>query len=227
MLQRSDEKDIGKFIGTTVVVGGCFSLILMIGFYARLAGVEVDSQDTVVREYLLFEFGGSGSDEYLLVFIFITLLAAGVSTLDGILVALSAMVVNDLVRPLMGGEGKDLLDDSRRGLIWSRWVLVAVGVIGVALAWSPPPLIGLFAQKGVYGLAAASTVPILFGVLVRGTIPLWIAYSAAVMALLIHLYLNLFGGVVNPAVSAAYAIIATVIYAALSLWLTRLLAAKG
>ena len=227
VLYLRDEKDIGKFIGTTVVVGGCFSLILMIGFYARLAGVEVDSQDTVVREYLLFEFGGSGSDEYLLVFIFITLLAAGMSTLDGILVALSAMVVNDLVRPLMGGEGKDLLDDSRRGLIWSRWVLVAVGVIGVALAWSPPPLIGLFAQKGVYGLAAASTVPILFGVLVRGTIPLWIAYSAAVMALLIHLYLNLFGGVVNPAVSAAYAIIATVIYAALSLWLTRLLAAKG
>ncbi len=70
-----------------------------------------------------------------LVFIFITLLAAGMSTLDGILVALSAMVVNDIVQPLAG--------EKHNGLALSRWVLVAVGVIGVVLAWNPPPLIGL------------------------------------------------------------------------------------
>jgi SSS family solute:Na+ symporter/sodium/pantothenate symporter len=209
VLYLRSEKDIGKFIGTTVVVGGCFSLMLMLGFYARLSGIDVGAQDTVVREYLIFEFGQTLWGEYLLTFIFITLLAAGMSTLDGILVSLSAVVVNDLVTPFFGQRGN--------GLFWSRVVLIAVGIIGVLLAWNPPPLIGLFAQKGVYGLAAASAVPILFGVLFKEKLPISVISTAAVMGLLIHLGLNLFGGVVNPAVSAAYAIIIVILFSLISL----------
>ncbi|TDG15528.1 sodium:solute symporter family protein [Seongchinamella unica] len=213
VLYLRSEKDINKFIGTTVVVGSLFTLMLMIGFYARLSGVEVDAQDAVVREYLLHEFGSSLWGEYVLVFIFITLLAAGMSTLDGILVSLSAMVVNDIVQPLAG--------DRVNGLALSRWVLVVVGVVGVVLAWNPPPLIGLFAQKGVYGLAAASLVPVLFGVLVRRHIPLWVVVGAAAIGLLLHLALNLFGGVENPAVSATYAIFASLGFGLVGLAMSR------
>ncbi len=215
VLYLRSEADIGKFIGTTVVVGTLFTLILMVGFFARLAGLEIPSQDAVVREYLLYEFSASPSGDVVLTFIFITLLAAGMSTLDGILVSLSAMVVNDIVTPLAG--------DKHNGLAWSRWVLVGVGVIGIALAWNAPPLIGLFAQKGVYGLAAASLVPMLFGVLFKGYLPLWIIAGSAFAALIIHFYLNLFGGVVNPAVSASYAIIVSVVFAGVSLACRRLL----
>ncbi|MEO1081368.1 MAG: sodium:solute symporter family protein [Pseudomonadota bacterium] len=213
VLYLRSERDIGKFIGTTVVVGTVFTLMLMIGFYARLAGLEIDAQDTVVREYLLHEFGSSVLGEYVLVFIFITLLAAGMSTLDGILVALSAMVVNDIVQPL-AGDGVD-------GLVLSRWVLVAVGVIGVVLAWNPPPLIGLFAQKGVYGLAAASLVPVLFGVLVRRHIPLWVVAGAAAIGLTLHLLFNLALGVANPAISATYGIFASLLFGLGGLFFTR------
>ncbi|KAA1189686.1 sodium:solute symporter family protein [Pseudohalioglobus sediminis] len=213
VLYLRSERDINKFIGTTVVVGSLFMLMLMIGFYARLSGLEVDAQDTVVREYLLQEFGSSVWGEYVLVFIFITLLAAGMSTLDGILVSLSAMVVNDIVQPLAG----DRVD----GLLLSRWVLVGVGVVGVVLAWNPPSLIGLFAQKGVYGLAAASLVPVLFGVLVRRHIPLWVVMGSAAIGLLLHLWFNLFGGVENPAVSATYAIFASLAFGLFGLAVTR------
>lgn len=213
VLYLRSERDIGKFIATTAVVGTFFTLMLMIGFYARLAGLEIDAQDTVVREYLLHEFGSSIWGEYALVFIFITLLAAGMSTLDGILVALSAMVVNDIVQPLFGAH--------RNGLALSRWVLVVVGVVGVALAWNPPPLIGLFAQKGVYGLAAASLVPVLFGVLVRCHIPLWVVAGAALIGLLLHLFFNLVMGVANPAISASYGIFASLAFGLVGLWLTR------
>ncbi len=213
VLYLRSERDIGKFIGTTVVVGTLFTLMLMIGFYARLAGLEIDAQDTVVREYLLHEFGSSAWGEYVLVFIFITLLAAGMSTLDGILVALSAMVVNDIVKPL-AGEGHD-------GLSLSRWVLVAVGVVGVILAWNPPPLIGIFAQKGVYGLAAASLVPVLFGVLVRRHIPLWVVMGAAGLGLGLHLFFNLAMGVENPAISASYGIFASLLFGIAGLIATR------
>ena len=146
-------------------------------------------------------------------FIFITLLAAGMSTLDGILVALSAMVVNDIVKPLTG-EGRD-------GLALSRWVLIGVGLLGVLLAWNPPPLIGLFAQKGVYGLAAASLVPVLFGVLVRRHIPLWVVMGAAGLGLGLHLLFNLALGVANPAISASYGIFASLAFGLVGLFLIR------
>jgi len=213
VLYLRSEKDVTKFIATTVVVGSLFTLMLMIGFYARLSGIEIPAQDTVVREYLLHEFGSSLWGEYVLVFIFVTLLAAGMSTLDGILVSLSAMVVNDIVRPLWG-ERYD-------ALVLSRWVLVAVGVVGVVLAWEPPPLIGLFAQKGVYGLAAASIVPVLFGVLVRRHIPLWVVAISAALGLLVHLLLNLVVGIENPAISATYAIFVSLSFGLLGLILTR------
>ncbi len=216
VLYLRSERDISRFIGTTAVVGGLFTLMLVIGFYARLAGIEVEAQDTVLREYLLSEFGRSTAGEYALTLIFVTLLAAGMSTLDGILVALSAMVVNDIVVPATSSR-----ESAARGLAWSRYVLVGVGVLGLVLAWNPPPLIGLFAQKGVYGLAAASTVPILFGVLYRGRLPVWLVGSAAALGLALHLLLNLFWGVANPAVSASYAIIASVCYTLLALALLR------
>lgn len=205
VLYLKNEADIGKFIGTTVMVGTVFTLVLMIGFFARISGIEVDAQDAVVREYLLFEFSGSLAGELLLTFIFISLLAAGMSTLDGILVSLSAMVVNDIFKPFS--------NSALKGLVWSRWVLIGVGVIGLVLAWNPPPLIGLFAQKGVYGLAAASVVPLLFGVLYRGYLPLWLVFSASLVGLFGHFYLNIYGGVFNPAVSASYAILTSLAYA--------------
>lgn len=214
VLYLRGEADIGKFIATTVVVGTFFTLILLVGFYARIAGLEVPQQDRLVTEYLIFEFASSASGILLLTFIFLTLLAAGMSTLDGILVSLSAMVVNDIVKPLSRGK--------LNALKTSRWVLVAVGLIGVALAWNPPALVGIFAQKGVYGLAAASLVPILFGVFVRD-MPLRIAAVSAATGLVLHFYLNLFGGVLNPAVSASYAILASIAVALVSLALRKLI----
>lgn len=209
VLYLKEEKDINTFITVAVVVGFCFSLMLAVGFYARLAGLDIPAQDTVVRDYLLHQFGQSVWGQYFLTFVFITLLAAGMSTLDGILVSLSAMVVKDIVVPLTG--------DHSRGLAMSRWVLVGVGVVGGALAWQPPALIGLFAQKGVYGLAAASFVPLLFGVVWRGKLPLWLMFSAAVLALAAHLLLNMAFGVVNPAVSASYAILLSAGYTLVAL----------
>ena len=201
ILYLREPSDINKFIWTTVLVGFGFSLILMIGFFARFSGLEIPMQDQVVRDYLVFRFMGTEAGAYLLTFIFLTLLAAGMSTLDGILVSLSAMVINDIVVPLTGRADQ--------GLMFSRIFLIALGLVGVALAWNPPALVGLFAQKGVYGLAAASAAPILIGVLYTKPIPAWIALSSAFVGLFTHLALNLGYGVSNPAVSATLAIFAS------------------
>jgi SSS family solute:Na+ symporter/sodium/pantothenate symporter len=73
----------------------------------------------------------------------------------------------------------------------------------------------------VYGLAAASLVPVLFGVLVRRSIPLWVVAGAAGIGLCGHLLLNLGLGVPNPAVSASLAIMASLLFGLVGLWLSR------
>ena len=214
ILYLREPSDVNKFIATTVVVGFGFSLILMLGFYARFAGLDIGAQDQVVRDYLLFRFGGGSLfGEYMLTFIFLTLLAAGMSTLDGILVSLSAMVINDIVVPATGRADM--------GLMLSRWFLIAMGLVGLALAWNPPALVGIFAQKGVYGLAAASAAPILIGVLSERAIPAWVAMLSACTGLFTHLALLLVFGVANPAVSATWAIFASFAVFGLALITTR------
>ncbi|WP_243748816.1 sodium:solute symporter family transporter [Pseudomaricurvus alcaniphilus] len=204
-LYLKSEADTTRFIVTATLVGFVFSQMLLLGFYARLAGVESPVQDAVVVNYLLFEYGNSEAGQLLLAFIFVTLLAAGMSTLDGILVSLSSMVVNDIYLPLSGKTG------SAGGLHLSRVVLVGVGCIAALLAWNPPQLVGLFAQKGVYALAAASVVPILFGVFVQRPLSPQLMFCCAAVGLFGHLCLNLFMGVANPAVSATLAIAAALV----------------
>lgn len=219
LLYLKSDKDVNKFIGTTVVVGLCFMLMLMIGFYARLKGLQIDSQDAVVSTYIAIEFSDTLWGQYFLTFVAITLLAAGMSTLDGILVALSAMVVKDIYQPLSGGSEFH----HGRGLLLSRVVLVLVGIIAYIVAYNPPPLVGLFAQQGVYGLASASMIPILFGTVLKNRPATWIAWGAAGLGLVSYACLNLIVGIPNPAISAAYSIILSAMFAVIALLAQRIL----
>ncbi len=117
------DSEVNKFIWTTVIVGTCYALMLFVGFYAKIKGLEIPRQDMVVASYIGSEYGASATGVYFLTFISISLLAAGMSTLDGILVSLSAMVVNDIYNPLAGKRGAT---DPKKGLKLSRYVLIGV-----------------------------------------------------------------------------------------------------
>lgn len=200
---RSD-KDLRTFLLTTFGVGALFSLCLFVGFYARLDGTALPEggQDHIVTAYVSTAFGSGMVAEALTSAVFVALLAAGMSTLDGILVAASAMVTHDLY---LRGSRRDA--SPSRALAASRWAVIIIGLIAFVLAIDPPALIGLFAQKGVYGLAAASFVPVVFGVLQRGAVPVAPVATASVFALVLHFSLHLGGVLPNPAVSAAWAIL--------------------
>ncbi|MCB1662329.1 MAG: hypothetical protein KDI20_06980, partial [Pseudomonadales bacterium] len=66
-----------------------------------------------------------------------------------------------------------------------------------------------------------SLVPLLFGVMMKRELPLWIIAMCAFSALGIHLVLNLLMGVANPAVSASYAILFSLGLGLISLWLRQ------
>ncbi|NIB41832.1 sodium:solute symporter family protein [Pseudomaricurvus alkylphenolicus] len=210
MLYLKNDRDVNRFLVTTFLAGACFMLMLAVGFYARLKGLEIERQDGVVVSYIASEFAAFDWGPYALVFISITLLAAGMSTLDGILVSLSAMVVKDLYLPFSGKEGFE----QGSGLMLSRVVLVLVGLLAYLVALDPPKLVGLFAQKGVYGLAAASLVPIVLGTLLPRQPPILVAWGSAATGLVTHLLGILLFGIENPAVAATYAIFASALVAA-------------
>ena len=214
VLYLKDERDTRIFLITAIGSGTLFMLILFVGFYAKLAGYDIEAQDAVVTQYLLEETSHSAAGQYVRAFIFVALLAAGMSTLDGILVALSAMIVTDVLEP----AGLN----AERGLQVARWVLVVIGLIALALAWNPPPIVGLFAQKGVYGLAAASFVPIVFAAFFKTRLSPSTIGLAAFVGLGTHLSLNMLLGVANPSISATYGIFAASAVGVLGLLTTGL-----
>ena len=227
VLYIKEDKDVNKFILTTGIVSILFGLMLFVGFYAKLSGLEVLRQDTVVATYITTEFGTTSWGQYFMTFISITLLAAGMSTLDGILVALSSMVVNDIYLPFFGKKYSSEEIRAKKALNLSRITLILIGIFSLIIAWNPPKLVGLFAQKGVYALAAASVVPIVLGVFHKGHVKPIILLLASSIGFFGHLYLNTFAGIKNPAVSSTYSILLSVSFTAIYFLLQKITNSSG
>jgi sodium/pantothenate symporter len=213
-LYVKDDRTLWKSLAIAIVVGVIFSGMLLVGLYARVADIPPEAfldpatgvfrQDRVLMAYLAATFSPE-----LLAVMMVALLAASMSTLDGILVALSSIIANDLVLPLVGRRLP--ADPERRAAFGhraSQIILVVIGLVAFAIALDPPRLLGIFGQVGVYGIVAASTAPILFGILYPD-LGARAALSAAVLGLTLHFGLYLTGVSANPAVCATWALLGT------------------
>ncbi len=146
-----------------------FSLVLLAGVYARVELGEGVPQDQVMARWLVTAFPWPA----LSAVVSVAILAASMSTLDGLLVAVSASMTHDLF-------------PGRASVRLNRIVLVSLAVLTLALAWSPPQLVLIFGQLGVYGLVAASAGPLLAGLFRAEPPPARQAAAAAVVALAVH-----------------------------------------
>ena len=206
-LYVKDRRALALTTGVGMVTFCVFSLVLFAGAYARQTLPAGVPQDQVMAQYL----AGAFAWEPLGAAVSVAILAASMSTLDGLLVAISASVGNDL----LPGRGSVTLN---------RIILAALALVTIAIAWSPPRLVLLLGQSGVYGLVAASAGPLLAGLFLRGRLPPAAAAGSAVAALGIHFGLNLGGVTPNPGVSASIALAAAV---PLAFVLCRLLTAPA
>jgi len=190
-LYVEDRGELTKTITLGMVTYGVFSLVLFAGAYARLTLPADVPQDQVMAQYLVHAFG-TGPIGAL---ISTAILAAAMSTLDGLLVAIAASVGNDLI------PGK--------GSVWAnRGVLVFLGITTILGALNPPKLVLILGQLGIYGLVAASAGPLLAALYSRGTPPVAAAFASSGVALLVHFGLSAY--VPNPAVAACAALIVAV-----------------
>jgi sodium/proline symporter len=96
----------------------------------------------------------------------VTVLAAAMSTSDGIFVVISTSIANDIYRKFLVPRGfvktpAEKVDANTLRI--SRIVTVLTGVLATLLVIDPPEFIGSFIWIGISGVASATLGPILVG----------------------------------------------------------------
>jgi SSS family solute:Na+ symporter/sodium/pantothenate symporter len=206
-LYLRSERDVNVYLVTAMGAGAVFTAVLLVGLYARLQlGGELPP-DRVVATYIASAFAPG-----LRAFIMLGVLAAGFSTLEGVILALSTIFGNDFYGTIARAHGVTAERLQHLLLKVGRTFLVVLAPVTLVLAWrqivAPSLSVAIFAQNGIYGLFAATFAPVLFGIFSkRATAPL--AFTAAVSALVVHFGMY-YGGVThyhnNPAVPATCAL---------------------
>jgi SSS family solute:Na+ symporter/sodium/pantothenate symporter len=209
-LYLRSERDVNTYLVTAMVAGTIFTTVLLVGLYARLSlGADLPP-DRVVATYITSSFAPG-----LRAFIMLGVLAAGFSTLEGVILALSTIFGNDFYGTIARARG--MAQERLQGQLLrvGRVFLVALAPITLLLAWrqitAPSLSVAIFAQNGIYGLFAATFAPVLFGIFSkRASAPL--AFTAAITALVVHFGMY-YGGIThyhnNPAVPATFALVAS------------------
>jgi len=189
-LYVKDDRDVKYYLIVFAIVFTLFQMLGLVGFFTHLAvppEALVDAasgqfrQDLVMTEYLKAMF-----PPWVFTVVSVVLLAAAMSTLDGLLVSMSTITANDLVLNLV--ERRHQHDEAEQmafALKVSHVVLVLIAVAAFLINLQPPKLLGIFGQTGVYGLTAAAAPPLLLGVLFN-RVPVALVWLGSAAALTIH-----------------------------------------
>lgn len=203
-------KAVRDYIIVFSVVFLLFSLLLLVGFWARVAvppealldpATGAFRQDLVMTVYLEQVF-----PDWLFTIVSVVLLAAAMSTLDGLLVGISTITANDLVLNLLDRKKSNTLDREKKMKLAfraSHVILIVIAILTFVVTLNPPKLLGIFGQLGVYGLVLAAVPPILAGVLFQ-RVSTTITWCFSVLALLLHFGLFYFGPDLFPSTTFAF-----------------------
>lgn len=220
LLQR--ESEVNRYLLVAIVVEFLFFAVVLTGLYARLTfpdlvvGGKYLTVDGIIPAYVVQGFPVAVS-----LLLILGILAAGLSTLEGLIQSVPTTITFDIIAPLVGsamGEGTQ----REKRLFWiNRGVIALLGVVTALISYQqlrhPNLSVGIFAQNGVYAYFSAAFVPVLMGIFLPKA-PRLAPILAAITAVGVHFgayyggwswYLQ--GAVRNPAVAVTYAILASVV----------------
>jgi sodium/pantothenate symporter len=222
LLLKTD-RDVNRYLTTGVIVEMIFFAVVFVGLYARLAfpdltvSGEALKMDGIISAYVVHEF-----PVYIGLIVVLGLISAGISTLEGLIQALSTTITKDIIEPLFGKRMP--LGEGRRDLVLQRINKAAIAVLAIVSIWlswdqliNPKLSVAIFAQNGVYAYFSAAFLPILFGMFLKD-VPKAAPIAASITAVVVHFTVSL-GNIQipltlssgqNPGVAAAVAIVASV-----------------
>lgn len=154
-------RDMAKMISAYVVTVLACLLVIFGGLYAAVARPGLDNPDSALFAYLEVAF-----PPIVIAFIGIVVLAAAMSTSDGLFVVISTSVANDLYKKYLVPKGR--VKTPKNGveiasLRLSRIVTVLTGVLATLLVLRPPEFIGTFIWLGISGVGAGTLGPVIVG----------------------------------------------------------------
>ncbi|MEM6346824.1 MAG: sodium:solute symporter [Bacteroidota bacterium] len=231
-LLLKEEKGVNQFLRVAIIVETLFFLVVFAGLYARLSFPDLTLEgeplkmDGIISAYVVKEF-----PVYIGVIVIIGLLAAGLSTLEGLIQSIPTTITSDIIEPLLGdklgqGEAKE-----RRMVRINKLIIFLLALLTIGLSYdqliNPSLSVGIFAQNGVYAYFSAAFIPVLFGIFLKNVSPLP-PILASLSAIIVHfsIYYGRIGPymqaeVRNPAVAAAFAILASTLVGLIAIIVLR------
>ncbi|SFE53441.1 sodium:solute symporter family protein [Alteribacillus iranensis] len=163
VLGLKNERDMGKMILTYVVTTALCLVVFFGGIYSRMGlGDQVSASDLALMEYVVW-----AAPAIVAAFMGVVILAAAMSTTDGLFVVLSTVFANDIYRKVLVKRGIIKADEEKvnRISLWiSRVAVVAVGLAAFLIVLQPPQYMGDVMWIGISGVAAGTMGPILYAV---------------------------------------------------------------
>lgn len=207
VLALRDPQDMAKMIVTYVLCAIAFLSVVFGGFYAVVVAPGLEVADEAIFAYAQVAF-----PVVLVAGLGVAIMAAAMSTSDGIFVVISTSVANDIYRKFLvakGFLGKGLSEEQvdAHTLRVSRWVTVLTGVAATALVINPPDFIGSFIWIGISGVASATIGPILVALFLPRLARTKAAIASSMGGLLSYLVIHLVGAVESTMAAGAWAVL--------------------
>jgi sodium/pantothenate symporter len=231
LLLKSD-RDVNRYLVVSVVVCLIFFMVVIVGLFARLAFPDLTVNGTklmvdgVVSAYVVKEF-----TVYVGIVVVMGLIAAGISTLEGLIQSVSATITADLIDPIRRFVNRSSTEAAPSSVGVNRLVIGVLGAISAVLTYrqlvAPDLSVAIFAQNGVYAYFAAAFFPVLagtFGKRISKHGPI----VASVTAVAVH-FAMYYGELIhymqakvkNPGIAGAIAIVASLVVGLSIVWAKR------
>ena len=186
LLLKSD-KDVNRYLWVGGSVQMLFFLVVITGLFIRIsfpdlqANGETIPMDGLVSAYVVSEF-----PVFVGLILVMGLLSAGLSTLEGLIQALSTTITQDILKPAFPSLKSK---SSAYQVSVNRIVIVVLAIATIFVSWdqlmNPKLSVGIFAQNGVYAYFSAAFIPILFGMFVKKANK-FAVFSASLVAVITH-----------------------------------------
>lgn len=199
VLSLKNPNDLRKMFIVYIIATVLCLLVLFGGIYSRVALPGLETPDIGLLEYVSW-----GMPAALGALVVVTILAAALSTTDGLFVVLSTVFANDIYRKFLVKRGIVKATPSqmeRMAMSISRWAVVVVGIAACFLVLNPPPFLGDLMWIGISGVSAGTLGPIIYAVFSRKKASARAAEASMVIGLITYLIIVFTG--IEPSPQAA------------------------
>lgn len=177
-----------QFILFSSLTGLTVGFLFLGGVLGRAIGVEVEAPDQIIPAMFLQLLPGWAAAA-----LAVAILAAIISTADGLLMSISQIFANDIYRKtwvrLRGGDVNSPEVD-RRALLIGRVGILLTGVVATLAVMNPPELLAILLWVGIGGIISSLTGPLFVGLFWKGATAFG-ATSAAVLAFAVYFAIHL------------------------------------